>query len=78
MAQSRHAAMSGLSPLMKIGRETGIPDSVISAAGGACNAVRLSYAAVSELTVFNGRTTAQQAVTNASTNERCVHGSYAD
>jgi hypothetical protein len=63
---------------MKIRRETGLPDSVISAAGGACNAVRLSHAAVSELTVFNGRTTAQQAVTNASTNERRAHESHAD
>jgi hypothetical protein len=42
---------------MKIRRETGIPNAVNHAAGGACNAVRLSSAAVSELIVFNGRTT---------------------
>jgi hypothetical protein len=63
---------------MKIRRETGISNSVNHAAGGACNAVRLSSAAVSELAVFNGRTTAQQPVTNASTSDQSAHESRAD
>jgi hypothetical protein len=55
---------------MKIGRETGIPNSVNHAAGVAPNAVWLSSPAVAERTVFNGRTTVQQPLTNASASNR--------
>ena len=63
---------------MKIGRETGLPNSVNHAAGGACNAVRLSSASVAERTVFNGRTTVQQPLTGASASDRRAHESHAD
>jgi hypothetical protein len=62
---------------MKIGRETGIPNSVNHAAGGASNAVWLSSPAVAERTVFNGRTTVQLPLTNASGNRR-THEPHAD
>ena len=55
---------------MKIGRETGIPNSVNHAAGGAYNAVQLSSASVAECTVFNGRTTAQRPLTDAAPSNR--------
>jgi len=63
---------------MKIRRETGIPNSVNHAAGGACNAVRLSSAAVSELIVFNGRTTVQQPSMNVSASDRRARQSRSD
>jgi hypothetical protein len=63
---------------MKIGRETGIPNSVNHAAGGAYNAVRLSSLAVSKRSVFNGRTTAQQPLTNVSVSDQRAHESHAD
>jgi hypothetical protein len=62
--------------MMKIGRETGIPNSVNHAAGGASNAVRLPSPAVAERTVFGGRTTAQQPLTDASTSDRRAHESH--
>jgi hypothetical protein len=63
---------------MKIRRETGIPYAVNHAAGDACNAVRLSSAAVSELTVFNGRTTVQQPLTDVSASDRRARQSRSD
>jgi len=61
---------------MKIGREAGIPNSVNHAAGAACNAVRLSSASLAERTVFNGRTTVQQPLTDSSVSDRRVHESH--
>jgi hypothetical protein len=63
---------------MKIGRETGFPNSVNHAAGVASNAVCLSSPAVAEHTVFNGRTTAQQPLTNVSVSDQRAHESHAD
>jgi hypothetical protein len=61
---------------MKIGRETGIPNSVNHTAGGAYNAVRLLSVAASERTVFNGRTTVPQPLTDASPSNRSAHESH--
>jgi hypothetical protein len=63
---------------MKIRRETGIPNSVNHAAGGASNAVRLPSSAVAERTVFNGRKTVQQPLPDASASNRCTHEPHAD
>ena len=63
---------------MKIGRETGIPNWVNHAAGGASNAVRLSSASITKPTVFNGHKTVQQALTDASATDQRAHESHAD
>jgi len=63
---------------MKIGRETDIQKSANHAVDGARNAVRLSSAAMAERTVFNGRTTVQQPITDASASDRRAHELYAD
>jgi hypothetical protein len=62
---------------MKIGRETGFPNSVNHAAGDAYNAVQLSSASVAECTVFDGRTTAQRPLTDAAPSNRRAEESQA-
>jgi len=63
---------------MKIGRETGIPNSVNHAAGGAYNAVQLLSVAVSERTVFNRRTKVQQPLTKVSVSDQSAHELHTD
>jgi hypothetical protein len=62
---------------MKIGRETDIQKSANRAVDGAHNAVRLSSPSMAERTVFNGRTTVQQPLTDASASDRRAHELYA-
>jgi len=63
---------------MKIGSETGIQKSVNRAVSDANNAFRLSSASMAGRTVFNGRTTVQQPLTDPSTSDCRAHESQAD
>jgi hypothetical protein len=62
---------------MEVRRESDIPRSANRAVGGVHNAVRLSSVPVAERTVFNGRTTVRQPLTDASASDRRVHESHA-